>query len=242
MRFTAIFSTDKLPQANNMLFVSLMKEAIQKSNPEYYEKIYFYDGKKNKRPKNFCFSIFVKDFEVMDEFYHIKDKIFLNISTPDYECGVNIYNGLLKIKNFNYKNFYLNREKIFLVREKKINDNQVVFKTLSPILIKDKNNNFLEPKNEKFNEEMNYICNEILRNYRGIGLKRPLTFQDISLRKKVVKQEIEGFTQITGKKIFYANAYAGLFKLEGDVSDLDDLYKLGIGFRRSQGFGMIEVV
>ncbi|MCW6061850.1 CRISPR-associated endoribonuclease Cas6 [Clostridium sporogenes] len=33
-----------------------------------------------------------------------------------------------------------------------------------------------------------------------------------------------------------------MFKLEGNVKDLKDIYMLGLGFKRNQGFGMIEVI
>lgn len=242
MRFSCIFKTERLPQAYNMLFVSLIKEALKKSNPDYYEKLYFYEGRSNKKSKNFCFSVFIKNFEIINETLYVKDKVFFNISTPDYECGINIYNGLLKIKSFKYRDYNLEREKIFLAKEKRINGNEAVFKTLSPIFIKDKDNNFLNPENEEFNKELNYISDMILKNYRGCGLKVPLEFQSVLMKKKVVKEEIEDFTEITGKNTYYVNAYSGVFKLKGNIEDLEDLYKLGIGFRRSQGFGMIEVV
>lgn len=242
MRFTCILKADKLPQAYNMLFVSLIKEALKEANPDYYEKLYSYEGRANKKSKNFCFSVFIKNFEIANEILCVKDKVFFNVSTPDYECGISIYNGLLKIKSFKYKDYNLEREKIFLAREKRIDGNEAVFKTLSPIFMKNKNNNFIDPGNEEFGRELNYISDMILKNYRGCGLKEPLEFQSVLMKKKVVKEEIGNFTEITGKKTYYVNAYAGVFKLKGAKEDLEDLYKLGIGFRRSQGFGMIEVV
>jgi CRISPR-associated endoribonuclease Cas6 len=225
-----------------MLFVSLIKEALKEADPNYYDKLYFYGERANKKSKNFCFSVFVSNFEEKNGILYVKDKIILNISTPDYECGINIYNGLLKTKNFQYKEYNLEREKIFPVREKRIDGNEAVFKTLSPIVIKDKDNNFLSPEDEMFGRELNYISNTVLRNYRGYGLVEPLEFQSVLMKKKIVKEEIEDFIKVTGRRTYYVNAYAGVFKLKGAKEDLEDLYQLGIGFRRSQGFGMIEVV
>jgi len=34
----------------------------------------------------------------------------------------------------------------------------------------------------------------------------------------------------------------GVFSLKGNKQDLNDLYQLGLSFRRSEGFGLIEVV
>ncbi|PGA52060.1 CRISPR-associated endoribonuclease Cas6 [Bacillus pseudomycoides] len=37
-------------------------------------------------------------------------------------------------------------------------------------------------------------------------------------------------------------AYRGTFELEGSVQDLQTLYQIGLGMRRSQGFGNIEII
>ena len=62
------------------------------------------------------------------------------------------------------------------------------------------------------------------------------------MRKKVVKEEIEGFKENTNKDIMYVNCYHGLFNLEGDIEDLNVLLKSGLGFRRSEGYGLFEII
>lgn len=242
MRLKCEYKTDTIPVANRMMFVSLIKEALKKTNVEYYNKIYNYEGKNNKQIKNFCFSVFLKDFTIESETILIRDKVILNISTPDYEFGINVYNGLLNMNEFIYKQFSLKKVKISLIKEKFASNEQMLFKTLSPICIKDKFNNFIEPENKGYEEEINYISNIALESYRGYGLKKPLHFQEVQMKKVVVKESIREFTKQTDKNIFYVNAYSGIFKLTGDIEDLNFIYQSGIGFRRSQGFGMIEIV
>ncbi|WP_246517672.1 CRISPR-associated endoribonuclease Cas6 [Clostridium aciditolerans] len=241
MRISVDFKTSRFPQANGMMICSLLKESLKKTNEEYFRKLYIYEDKKSKRTKNFTFSIYVKDYELQDGIFTVKDKITLNISTPDYECGINLYNALLNAKEFNYKNYTLYKQSIKLIREKQITEEEVNFKTLSPIYIKDKNNNSLEPDYEDFEKELNYISDIVLKQYRGYGLKKDIHFTKVDMKRRVVKMDITDFKDKTNKDIMYLNAYNGVFKLCGDIEDLRDLYMLGIGFRRNEGLGMIEV-
>lgn len=242
MRLSCEYKTSKLPVANKMMFVSLIKKALSISNEAYCEKLYNYGDKKNKVTKNFTFSLFMKDFKLEGDYFEIGEKVIFNISTPDYEFGINLYNGLLKLNHFTYKDFELSKLKISLIKEKPITERIMTFKTLSPIFIKNKENVSLSPIESDYLKELNYISNTILKSYRGYGLKEDLDLKVINMKKTVVKEDIKDFTNKTGDKYLYVNAYSGTFMLYGDSEDLRDLYMLGIGFKRNQGFGMIEVL
>lgn len=242
MRLSCEYKTSKLPVANKMMFVSLIKKALMNSNEAYFEKLYHYEDKKNKATKNFTFSLFMKDFKLDGDYFEIGEKVIFNISTPDYEFGINLYNGLLNLNKFTYKEFELNKVKISLIKEKPITERVMTFKTLSPIFIRNKENLCLSPFDSDYLKELNYISNTILRSYRGYGLKEQLDMKVINMKKTVVKEEITGFTDVSGKQYLYVNGYSGTFMLYGDIEDLRDLYMLGLGFKRNQGFGMIEVL
>lgn len=243
MRLCCEYNTEKIPLSYNMMFVSLIKESLKKVNKDYYERLYNYEGKNNKKIKNFCYSVMLKNFIISNDEFKIKDRILFNVSTPDYEFGINVYNGLLNTINFDYQNkYHIKKLKIHLIKEKSIKQDQVVLKTLSPICIKDKSNNFILPDDKNYADNVNYIVNESLHSFRGYGLKKPLDFEKILMKRVVVKEKIRGFKEVTDKDIFYVNASSGIFKLTGDIEDLNLIYKLGIGFRRSQGFGMIDIV
>lgn len=243
MRISCEYKTDKFPVAYQMLGVSLVKEALKKVDIDYFNKLYhFEDGKTNKKAKDFCFSVYMKGYEKKGDIFLIEDKVIINFSSPSYEFMINLYNGLLKMNNFNYKNFDLNKVRVNLVKEKSINDRRVTFRTLSPIHIKDKNNRALDIEDKNFVKELNYITNKTLESYRGTGLKEELKFiPSKNMKKRVVKQDIRAFREKTNKPYFYVNSYVGEFQLEGDIKDLEDIYLLGIGFKRSQGFGMVEI-
>lgn len=242
MRLRCEFKTDSIPAAYSMMFVSLIKEALKKVNLSYYESLYNYGSKSNKKIKNFSFSVFIKDYKLNGDVFEVNDKVILNVTTTDYEFGINIYNGLLNMNEFQYKNFYLHKLKLSVIKEKFVSKPEIILKTLSPICIKDKANNFLAPEDDGYIKELNYITNTALIAHRGYGLKESLNFQSILMKKVVVKENIRSFTENTDKTIFYVNAYSGIFKLSGDVEDLNYIYQGGIGYRRSQGFGMIDIV
>ena len=234
--------TDKFPRNYNTAIMSIIKESLKKSNKDYYENIYYYEGKTNKKTKNFTFSVYIKGYDIENEDFIVKDKVILNISTPDLELGLNIYNGIINHSKFRYKEYELNRIRVDLIKEKNIENEEVIFNALSPICIKSKDGKFLNIDDDEYVKEFNYMSNLILENYRGFGLKKELLFENINLKKVVVKESLREFKNITGKKYQYVNGYKGIFKLCGDIEDLNNLYKLGLGAKRSQGFGYVDLV
>lgn len=242
MRLKCDFKAANLPISHNMMFVSLIKEALKKSDPEYYEKLYSFNGKSNKKSKNFCFATRMKGFDVNGDIANIKEGISLFISSPDTEFILYLYNGLLKINEFKYKDFSIKREHVSMLKERTLNSGEAIFKTLSPICIKNNKNYFLKIDDESYEDELNYIAGKVLENYRGRGLEERLSFQNIKMRNVVVRQEVRGFEEKSGRNYLYVNSYEGIFKLSGNTEDLKDLLTLGLGFKRNQGFGMLELV
>ena len=227
-----------LPLGYRMKFVSLIKAALKKESLEEYEKLYFYEGKKNKGLKPFVFATYLNKFKFEENNIQVDGGVNLTISTPNYNLGILIYNGLLKLKQ--HDNLII--KKISLEREKEVKENKEIFKTLSPIYIKDKNNNPLSPLDENFNIELNYISNFILKSYRGYGLERELNFRAVDMKKNVIKESIKGFKEKTNKEFMFITAYSGVFELEGSKEDLNLLKQLGVGYRRNEGFGFIDLI
>jgi CRISPR-associated endoribonuclease Cas6 len=236
MRLSIEFQIEKLPITYNMLFVSLIKETLKKSNYEYFQKLYDY-----KKSKNFTFAVKMNDFELKDDNFLIKDKLIFNISSPDNEFIINFYNGMLKMDT---PHSGLKKMKIFKPIDRKINSNEILIKTLSPICVKNRDGKFLKLDDKNFVEELNYITNICLKNFGDFGLNEKIDLIPVGNQVKnvVVKEKINGFQDKTKKEIMFINAYEGVFLLKGNREDLQVLVDLGLGFRRNQGFGMIEVL
>ena len=220
-----------------MMFVSLIKEALKISDESYYEQLYTYQGKHNKKSKSFTFANFFQNISIQgDQILH-GGRIRLFLSSPDPIFFSHFYNGITQIDIFRYKDIKMKKLKIFPIPVRRVGDREVIFKTLSPIYMKDSSGKALTPFEEKFREELNYITNLSLKNFQGVGLKRPLEFQPLKMKKTVIKEKVS-----TTDGYIYLESYKGVFKLVGDPEDLNTIHELGIGFRRNQGFGMIEVI
>lgn len=243
MRCKIQIYTEKISLRYRMMFVSLIKHALEESNKEYFNRLYNFEGdKKNKKMKPFVFSTYLEDYEMGEEYIKINGRINLIISTPDTELFINLYNGLLNIKKYEFNNgCIMEIGKIILLKEKEIVSDVVEFKAISPIVLRDKNGNFLRIEDERYNEQLNYISDLSLKTFRGSGLAKRLEFTPLNYKKVVVKERITGFKESSKKDIFYITGYRGTFRLCGDKNDLKLLYALGVGFRRSEGFGNIEV-
>lgn len=275
MRLKLLFKCEKLKILYRHRFMSLIKEAISLCDKSFKDHLYPDKNLNLEIVKPFSFSLIMPvsktvkkekisiddSFEIYDNVFYFPENSYLAmyISSSDYEFIMNLYNGLLKLKNFSlYEDVNIQLVKILLVNEKKINSDEVVFKTLSPILIEDKDNkpilvdtvtkgeenlSYLKVlSKDDFNIHFNTIHSGILKNLRGYGVMSNLEFQPINLKKQVVKHTLKGFRETTGKPYMTLTTMQGTFKLKGAREDLQMLYQIGIGLRTGQGFGMVEVV
>lgn len=243
MRIIVELKTIKLPLNYNYLILSLIKNNLSKENPMLFRKIYKKNEDYEFRTKPFTFSVKLENFKVENDEVTLEKHALLTISTFDYIIGSVIYNSFLKEKDYEYQNKYkLQIGKVNILKEKNINSNQAVFKTLSPIIIRNKEGEFLKIDDLNYEKELNYIVNNNIKSYRGNGLKEKLKFEPVLMKKRVIKEKISEFTKKTGKDIFYITGYEGIFKLTGDKEDLNLIYKIGVGFRRGSGGGCLEIV
>ncbi len=244
MRFRIDLSaTDKrIPIGNRMMICSLIKKAVELGDNELFNSIYLYEDKKSKKIKDFTFSIYLRDFEAKEGYIAVDGDMTVTISTTDYNLGIAIYNGLLSARTFDYKGYKLEIKKVTLLKEKKVNSNIITCKTLSPIFIRNTDGKAIDISEDKFEDTFNYICDLYLKTYRGFGLTERLSFNPVSMKKVVIKEEIKDFKDKTGKQFIFIDAYKGTFNLEGDVNDLQLLLEAGVGFRRSEGFGLIDLI
>ena len=215
------------------MIVSLVKEALKASSTTYFEKIY--GASKGNRP--FSFGIYLHNYEMKEDVFQVNGYVGLTLSSPDPEFMLHFYNGLMSMKEFRYKEFSLLRTKINMVTTPSIDSTSVYLKTLSPLLICDKQTKPVSIHEEAFEKELNYISNVVLKDLRGTGLIQPLQFTSKKMKKVVVKENIH-----SDEETLFFTAYQGVFVLSGHPEDLKFLSETGLGFRSSQGFGAVEVM
>jgi len=192
LRLGIIYKTLKLPILYRHRLMSPIKEALGRSDTNYKESIYPVESvKKSKIAKLFYFiismpkektiekeKIFIDEsIEIDDIFLYFPEESYINfyISSNDYQFIANLYNGLLEIKEFDFGNgIALKLNRIFILNERRILTDEVIFKTNSPILIEDIEENPvlpIETSIEYLNGQFNAIHHKILNDIRRERLK-----------------------------------------------------------------------
>jgi CRISPR-associated endoribonuclease Cas6 len=250
MRVKIDIYAEKIPIVYRHRVMALIKESLLKSDKDYFESLY-----NTKKTKAFTFNLtfdgsYPKEEEIQVGTFKVKDKVFyqnkdnpasLYISSSDYGFLINILNGIREIKSFKFdEDNYWKIDKISILKEKVILNDTVIFKTNAPIIIEDKDDNPVVFSDENFQDELNNIMNASFREIYGRGLKQPLEFYPIKMKKEVIKHTLRGFREKTGKPIMYITGNRGVFKLKGHPEDLQAIYQIGLGNRRGQGFGMVS--
>ncbi|MEN3203712.1 MAG: CRISPR-associated endoribonuclease Cas6 [Atribacterota bacterium] len=251
MRLQVVFKVERVPLLYRNAFMSFLKEVLQAtpSGERRFHALFFYGHRKNKAPKPFCFAVrFAHDrerFAQEQEWLYLTSPLFLYFSVFEAGLLVDFYNGLLQetVYPFCKGEFVLPRPvRILPLREKKILKDEVRFRTLAPVLIEDDSQKPLLPDEDPqaFLRELNYYADAMLLGVRGKGLAQELGFEPLKIRKEVVKHAIrEGERE---SRVYTFTCFSGEFLLRGDPQDLYDIQVLGLGRRRAQGFGMLEVV
>lgn len=232
MRFTVSYKLNKLELSYRMRVYSLIKEAVRVANKEYYHRLFAYSDNK---PKPFSFSCYLHKFSIHDTIIHL-EQITITISSPDMEFAVHAINGLRHLETYQVGEEVWVQSNFRLQNESTIINRKVIFQTLSPILIEDKNGKPLSPMDSNYETELNYFANLQVKQFAKRDLFEPLRFLPIKMRKVVIQEKNRHLKPGT---LLYFTTYRGKFLLEGNPQDLQLLYQLGLG-KRTAYFGLLE--
>lgn len=206
---------------------------IKKGSSAYYEQLF---ETNTRMMKPFSFATYIKDIEVDDAKIN-GEALHVTVSSPSYELIMYLMNGSEKNKTYYYKNFsFTLKKKVLLPKPPTFTDN-ILFKTLSPLLIETKEKTPLLSTHDAFEKELNYYANLLLTEIYHRSLKQPLTIVDSAMKKVVIKENLHQ----KEKHPIYLTGNQGLIQLKGHREDLQAIYESGIGRRRSLGFGLLEV-
>lgn len=234
MRLRIHLKTEKIPIHYRMFFVSMIKEAIKKSNNDLYYHLY---SKRLSKPKSYSFAVYLSNFQKKEVVFEVSN-VSLTISSSNPEIAVALINGFQQMKHFSYQHWSVEISRVELLKEKAINSSVVKFVTNSPLLLEDKNHKPLLITSSKFETEANYVCNrQFIAQYER-ELKRPIKIKDYEMKKQVIQ---ESNSHANGQTLFYT-CQKGFITLEGDPEDLRLIYQDGFLLRKSQGWGNMEVV
>jgi len=233
--------------------LSLIKEAINpnQSGTEIYEKYYV---KEARKIKPFTFSV---NFRIDDTYnekgylYLTEPKLNLFFSASDPVFLIYVYNGLVQLKK-DYPLFPGLKAKVGrfkLEQQKSLQNNEIIFKTCSPILVRDtdasgKSRGYITTEKPEFEDRLYHsvrsMCkvlldgaSELNRNDFAVEWIRCQSVRINHYKNKDASQD---------SKKEMIEATSGTLRIKSPVNVLQLIYDAGIGAKRSQGFGMLEVL
>ena len=238
-----------IPKDYRILILSFIKNNLEKNFNESYKEIY---GEK-PTVKFFTFSVYLPKPKIEKEKIEL-DRNYFNVlfSIYDNKQFIEFYNSFnsMIIKNENKENSYplknnkMELKNITMVNEKIISSNRAVIKFLSPLVLRNHKEITINKKRKgadiyfdfndsDFNEQINYSVTRLIKD-----LKLNEVNSNIKLKpyNNLARKTVVSFKNIL------INSSIGEYILEGDSELLNILYKTGIGSRRSEGFGMFEVI
>lgn len=233
MRFKLIFKLENetIPIQYRKNVISFLKLSLEEYDIEYFNKFYH---KKDRIIKPYTFSVYLRNAKINSETITVPDKTFtLNISIADIEIATILYNSFnhqIRKKIPMDKNS-LTLIDIAMIPEKKILEDKIIVKFMSPLVVHDRNREtrkdyFYSFEDEKFLETLKINIKNQLEG-TDITLKSVESFNIIPIKaKKTVVKFYEKQIEVS----------LGSFELSGDKKLLNLLYQGGIGSKRSAGF------
>lgn len=239
MRFNVNIELNKheIPKDYSRMLLSLMKYWLFKNNPDFFRKMY--EMKPGIR-KNFTYSVYLGDCKFLREKIELKErKIQMTISSFDLAIGIEIYNALLSGINhsYSYHDSTVIIRSVRLQQEKRITQDEVVFKTKSSIVVREHNKETNKDWFYGLSEEKGkrLFLDNLKMQLLEVFPEDRRNIDDIQieiLRNREVKvkhYDIEVLSNICEFRI-KAKAYINEY-----------LYKAGVGSMKSTGFGMLNI-
>jgi CRISPR-associated endoribonuclease Cas6 len=229
---------EHLPLEYRRKFISFLKNAIESYNKDIFSNIY---GSGN--PKSFCFGIyFLPDVKVSKNGVMLHSKRFnVWITTRDLLMGVHLINAFMGRIN-KWVPFGDNDVKVTsIVKAEEFNiiNNFAPFRTLSPIVVRDHNQEtgkdwyFIfgdDQFEEVWKRNLKTEVKDVFNWDPSDDIDR-MRIKPIKLRKTVVLNYG-----------IYIPCTIGSFVLEGERYLLEYLHKAGCGSKRSLGFGCLDLI
>lgn len=240
MRISFYFKSDGtyLPKDYRRGFLSIIKSALARSDPSLF-KLY-YEGRFRIKP--FTFSVFFPGGVKFENDQFITGENFiLNFSTNSKVLAAHIYNGMFQLFFEPYKVFnnLVRLERVYIHPPKTIKKSEIIFQTLSPMLVTNKNCHIEKNGNQydiyltPDDEGIRFLVNEQLKEFLNMN-------STIDFHYEIIKESCQVIP------IWHYNQWNKSIKTEIIIKSYPEvlqlLYDTGIGARRSQGFGMLEVV
>lgn len=229
-------STDWLTKDYRRIFMSLIKSFLS-YEPVLYSMLYGNDMNKKKVNKPFTFSIHFPDFKAIEGNKILcGDRVSLFFSSNDEILITSFYNGLKKKRKTiigENQPIVFELTGLHLLPQNKIQSGKVEFRTLSPVLVnlKRDNLNYISPVHPEFDKSFRAIISNQAQELNHLCLPDDIKIEINTMKKLPLTHYNQTMT-----------SWLGTFTMEAPLDILQLVYDTGIGVRRSQGFGMLEIL
>lgn len=237
MRLKMILQLKKplLPLDYRPSFISLFKFSFSRSAPEVYSQ--FYESGPQMKPFTFALSLPDPVFGA-DTIALGAPRITLNFSTSLPELGVYFYNAMISLRGQWRPLPNDNGLKLLSVhrtREAEISEERAVFRTLSPFLVRRhdraaNSDRYLTSEDPHFAQELESLTSHMLLKLAVISAA--VRFQPVKMAPPPMIRHLDQW--LRGNR--------GIFTLTGPAAALDFIRCSGLGARRAEGFGMLELL
>jgi len=217
------------------VFQSFIKTALSRSDKPYYEELY-----KTNKMKDFSFAaIFNKPIFQDDRILLDNLSVSFVVSSSDIELIIRFYNSFLSLKKEEFPLAFGNSMSLKTIRQVHlpvVMGNQAYIKFISPLLVRDHDaqtnrDYYLSYDDPSF---FRVLVNSI--KAQGIEiLGKDITQGLMIVPVKPCRTVIKTF----GNKL---NGNLGIYKLTGSPFSINYLLNSGVGSRRSQGFGLFNLL
>lgn len=242
MRFSLNFELKNniIPIEYRRVILSYIKNALHQCNGgKYYEDFF-----KNTKQKDYCFSVILPKCKFDKNTIQLEKselKVIFSISDSK-KLGLILFSSFIAQKN---KPYPLSNNNIMILRSinrelsEIITSNKVIFKTVtgSGLCIRDHNKENNEDiyyiySNDKFKEKTKIVLHNQLANagFNEVEINN-VDINPIQCRKVIVKHYKR-----------YIDVTIGMIEVSGDKKILQYFYDTGFGSRKSEGFGMLNLV
>lgn len=238
MRFKLVFDlqNETLDSDYRPAILSFIKNALCQDNPDYYHTFY----ENGSVQKTFAFAPYLPNPVFLGDKIQV-DKLSMEVlfTTSDYSLSITLYNAFLKqkLKPFPLKfNNSMTLKSIVMIPDRIIEKDRIIIKLLSPLVVRqhckeDNQDQYLVYNQDGFEAGWRETLQPLLAQVTDSDGIEDLVIKPIKCKKVVVRN----FGQTIDSTI-------GILELSGDRTLLNYLFGLGMGSRRSQGFGVFDVI
>lgn len=222
---------DRMTQNYRFVIVSYIKSLLSAKYPQDFERLF-----SSPLMKSYTFSVFFPDGRIEKD-YVTTPQHRMNVTVSGWEADliVKLYNAALVKRGGEYPvpGGKMVLSGVHLSTADAVLTPGTAIKFLSPLLVRrreDKADTYLSYGDEEFAKYLNISVNNL---FKSMGLTKP--------EGEVSLTPLKAYTTVVKSNGLMHRANCGSYVIQGNAEVLKVLYHTGLGARRGQGFGMMEI-